>query len=147
MQEKAMQQLQKIDIDFDIHRMIEGERESFDEPPYIALRRLLKLPPPKAAPASKTSSGIPWSDDGVTIPHGSMARMEYGRGSQLYEGQFLNGKLVVNGVPYDTLSAASDALAVTKSGKKTSLNGWLYWKVQFPNETTWRSLNEMRFDR
>ena len=142
-----MQQFQKIDIDFDIHRMIESERGSFDEPPYVALRRLLKLPASKAEPTSKSRSGIPWADDGVTVPHGSMARMEYGRGSQLYEGQFLNGKLVVNGIRYDTLSAASDALAITKSGSKTSLNGWLYWKVQFPDETEWRSLNDMRLSQ
>jgi hypothetical protein len=32
-----MQQLQKIDVDWDIHKMIEGERSSFDEPPYVAL--------------------------------------------------------------------------------------------------------------
>ncbi len=142
-----MQQFQKIDIDFDIHRMIESERGSFDEPPYVALRRLLKLPTPKAEPTSKVSLGIPWTDDGVIVPHGSMARMEYGRGSQRYEGQFLNGKLVVDGIQYDTLSAASDALAVTKSGKKTSLNGWLYWKVRFPDEAEWRSLNDMRLGR
>jgi hypothetical protein len=142
-----MQQLQKMEIDWDIHRLIEGERSSFDEPPYVALRRLLKLPPLKPAPMAGTrniAAGIPWSDSGVVVPHGSLAKMEYSRGSQVYEGQFLNGKLVVNGQSFDSLSAAADALAVTKDGKKTSLNGWNYWKVKFPGETTWRSLNDMR---
>jgi hypothetical protein len=143
----AMQELQKIEIDWDIHKMIEGERRSFDEPPYVALRRLLKLPESKdarapAAPA--VAGGVPWTESGVTVPHGSLARMEYGRGSQIYEGQFLNGMLVVEGQSFDSLSAAANALAVTKEGKKPSLNGWLYWKVRFPGEMKWRSLNDMR---
>ena len=140
--------MQKIDIDWDIHKLIEAERTSFDEPPYVALRRLLKLPPLKAAAATATvrpdGGGVPWTDSGVTVPHGSLARMEYLRGSQVYEGQFLNGRLVVNEQALDSLSAAADALAVTKVGKKPSLNGWLYWKAKFPGETRWRLLNDMR---
>jgi hypothetical protein len=142
-----LQELQRIDIDWDIHKMIEAERSSFDEPPYVALRRLLKLPAPKPATTTEkreAGPGLPWVHDGVTVPHGSLARMEYLRGSQVYEGQFLNGKLVVNGVAFDTLSAAADALAVTKKGSKPSLNGWNYWKAKFPGETKWRSLEMMR---
>src|SRR5690349_10706809 len=104
-----MQQLQKIEIDWDIHKLIEGERRSFDEPPYVALRRLLKLPESKAAPVAAARTAVsgetPWTEDGVSVPHGSLARMEYGRGSQTYEGQFLNGQLVVDGQSFDSLSA------------------------------------------
>lgn len=142
-----MLQLQKIDIDWDIHKLIEAERRSFDEAPYLALRRLLNLPaPPVTEPAEvrKISDGIPWSDEGVIVPHGSLARMEYLRGTQVYEGQFLNGKLVVNGQSFLSLSAAADSLAVTKDGRKTSLNGWNYWTAKFPGETKWRSLKDMR---
>lgn len=142
-----MDQLQKIEIDWDIHKLIETERRSFDEAPYVALRRLLRLPELKVGSASEArdiGTGIPWTDDGVTVPHGSLAKMEYDRGSQVYEGQFLNGRLVVNGQPFDSLSAAAIALAITKGGKKTSLNGWNYWKAKFPGETKWRTLNDMR---
>jgi hypothetical protein len=144
-----MQELQKIEIDWDIHKMIEAERSSFDEPPYVALRRLLKLPPQKRATTPEkraAEAGRPWVDEGVTVPHGSLARMEYLRGSQVYEGQFLNGKLVVNGQAFDALSTAADALAVTKRGLKPSLNGWNYWKAKFPGETEWRSLGPMRIE-
>jgi hypothetical protein len=143
-----MLQLQKIEIDWDIHKLIEAERRSFDEPPYFALRRLLELPAVQpsspAAPVHHVAAGVPWTEDGVTVPHGSAAQMEYGRGSQIYEGQFLNGKLVVNGESFDSLSSAANSLAVTKEGTKPSLNGWLYWKVRFPGEAKWRSLNDMR---
>jgi hypothetical protein len=139
--------VEKIEIDWDIHKMIEAERRGFEEFPYLALRRLLKLPPPDpfTPQAIEVASGnLPWTEEGVVVPHGSDARMKYLRGSQIYEGRFLNGRLVVNGQSFDTLSAAASALAETKDGSKTNLNGWLYWKVKFPGETRWRSLSDMR---
>lgn len=139
-----MPQLQSIEVDWDIYKMVETERRSFDEPHFIALRRLLKLPPLKAPPKPEGEAGRPWVEDGVEVPHGSLARMEYLRGAQVYEGRFLNGKLVVNGKSYEALSAAAIALAKTKSGSQPSLNGWMYWKAKFPGETVWRSLGEMR---
>lgn len=139
--------MEKIEIDWDIHKLIEAERRGFDEPPYVALRRLLKLPPPteetrQAAPP--LASGLPWVEDGVTVPHGSDAKMEYDRGTQVYEGKFLDARLVVNSRSFKTLSDAASTLAVTKGGSKTRLNGWNYWEVRFPGETKWRSLGEMR---
>ena len=135
--------LQKIDIDCVILKMIEAERQGFDEAPYIALRRLLRLPEIKqnSAATIEAGSGLPWTEDGVSVPHGSLARMEYLRGSQVYEGRFINGRLVVDGHSFDTLSAAA---SVTKDGSKTSLNGWNYWQAQFPGEKKWRSLGDMR---
>lgn len=148
-------QLQKIDIDWDIHRLIEAERKGFEEPPYLALRRLLGLPSvdpaarPAGAPAS-TAAPVPlgegksWREDGVEVPHGAHARMRYLRGSQVYEGQFLDGQLVVDGHRFETLSAAAIALAVTRKGEKTSLNGWNYWEVKMPGATQWTSLKSLR---
>ena len=86
--------MEKIEIDWDIHQLIERERRGFDEPPFTALRRLLKLPEPIASAPSQPKpdahgSGTPWTEDGVSVPHGSAARMEYDRGRQVYEGQFL----------------------------------------------------------
>lgn len=140
-------QLRSIEIDFDIYKMIENERRSFDEPPHIALRRLLNLPEATSSQDVATrKNGKPFVQDGVSIPHGSFARMEYLRGSQIYEGQFLDGYLVVDGYKFTSLSAAAMALAVTKDGSKPSLNGWLYWKVKYPDENQWRSLQSIRAD-
>lgn len=141
-------ELRKIEIDFDIHQMIELERLSFDEPPYLALRRLLKLPAPEMAIDTAQDEGIiegaPFVEVGVHIPHGSLARMEYQRGKQIYEGQFLDGKLVIDGQPFNSLSAAANACAITRAGRKTHLNGWIYWKAKFPKESRWRSLKDLR---
>lgn len=149
-------QLRQIEIDFDIHQMIELERRGFDEPAYMALRRLLKLPEKGngnsnvnakdagQALASTAEVGLPFYADGVLVPHGSQARMKYARGTQVYEGRFLDGKLVVNGVAYSALSPAASALGITKKGTTTSLDGWLYWEAKFPGETTWRKLSDLR---
>ncbi|MFK4489575.1 hypothetical protein [Bradyrhizobium sp. USDA 336] len=140
-----MAQLTSIQIDFDIHKAIEAERRGFEEPPYIALRRLLGLPAPREKiERIRAEDGTPWSEDGIVIPHGSLARMEYQRGAQVFEGAFLNGRLVVNGRSYDTLSAAATDLARTKSGKRTSLNGWSYWKVKVRGEGPWKLMLDLR---
>lgn len=139
--------LRKIDIDFDIHKLIETERRSFEEAPYIALRRLLGLPEVAEVEINElvaAKGGRPFIEDGVVIPSGSLARMKYQRGSQVYEGRFVDGVLEVDGKQYSALSTAASDLAVTKKGSKTSLNGWLYWEAKFPNENSWRSLNELR---
>lgn len=139
-------QLAKIDIDFDIHRLIETERRDFSEPPYLALRRLLGLPEADVAGlrASTPPPGRPWQEGGVEVPNGSSARMLYDRNRQIYEGQFIDGKLVVNGQHFSSLSSAANALAIRKKGGHPSLNGWKYWQVQFPGENEWRSLDAMR---
>ena len=138
--------LQRIDIDFDIHRKIENERRGFDEPPYMALRRLLGLPEKAVETPGDDSfrEGVPFVEDGVSILHGSDARMRYLRGTQLYEGKFLDGMLVVGDKKYPTLSAAASDLARTKEGKKTSLNGWLYWEMRAPGTARWRMLKDLR---
>lgn len=104
---------------------------------YLALRRLLGLPAPKEKiERIRAEEGVPWSEHGIVIPHGSLVRMEYQRGSQVFEEAFLNGRLVVGGKSYDTLSAAATDLARTKDGKRTSLNGWVLPEGQGPGRRT-----------
>ena len=144
--------LRTIEIDWDIHKLIESERRGFDEPSYCALRRLLGLSDIANAPetdshpidAGTVALGIPWSEDGVRIPHGSLARMKYNYGRQTYEGKFWNGELVVGDQAFDSLSNAANALAVTKRGTSTQLNGWKYWEVKFPGESDWKKLWDLR---
>lgn len=138
--------LKTIEIDFDIHKKIEAERRGFDEPPYLALRRLLKLPEIELPEIDDDPNreGEPFVEDGVEILHGSDARMRYQRGTQVFEGKFLDGKLVVDGVAYPTLSAAASDLARTRDGKKTNLNGWLYWEVRAPGTSRWRAMKDIR---
>jgi hypothetical protein len=144
--------LRPIEIDWDIYKAIEVERRDFDEPQFLALRRLLGLPEQKADPnqiaeariEKELSVGRSWYEDGVQVPHGSDARMRYDYNRQIYEGKFLDGRLVVNGKSYDSLSRAANSLARTKAGSKTQLNGWKYWEVRLPGKNNWERLEDLR---
>ena len=133
-----------IEIDFDIHKLIEAERRSFSEKPLFALRRLLDLPELDEDKDDEEEEnfeiGRSWYREKVDIPHGSKARMKYDYGRQVYEGRFLDGKIVVGDQRFASLSAAASALAVTKYGSKTRLNGWVYWEVQKPGSSKWEKL-------
>ena len=141
-----MEQMRTIEIDFDVHQQIELERRSFQEKPNDVLRRLLKLGPPKVEP-SATSAGNPvngraWSGKGVTLPHGTEVRMEYNR--RIYAGHIDNGVWVVEGTKSKSPSDAAASAAKTKNGKRPSLNGWIYWQVRRPGDTSWIVLSNLR---
>jgi hypothetical protein len=65
--------MERIEIDWEIHQMIEAERRGFDEPPYLALRRLLKTAAARAGRAARgvalRPAALAWSEGGVTVPH------------------------------------------------------------------------------
>lgn len=142
-----MSKLVSMEIDFDIYKLIEAERRGFDEPQYLALRRILKLPEVSQSPKAEqpvSESGRSWREGLVEIPHGALAKMEYDRGRQVYEGKFLDGRIVVGDKSFDSLSSAASALAISKRGDSPSLNGWKYWYALLPGEKNWRSLADMR---
>ena len=141
-----MSTLRTIEIDFDIHQMIELERKGFEEPEYLALRRLLKLPNSKhlkeTAPPVEMHSGRSWFGKGVELPHGTELRMEYN--GQVFRGCIENGVWVVEGHRAKSPSDAAGSAAITKSGTRPSLNGWIYWEVKRPNDANWRTLKSLR---
>ena len=135
-----MANLRTIEIDFDIHKKIEAERMNFEESPNAVLRRLLKLPVERSA--KKTGDGLHWQGSGVSLAHGTIARMEYS--GVRYEAKIVDGKWSAEGQSFDTPSGAASAIATTKDGSMTKLNGWHYWKVQRPGTATWVRLMDLR---
>lgn len=137
-----------IEIDLDVHRAIEESREAFEESENTILKRLLSLVerPTEDIKSRVEANGIPFSEKGVQIEHGSPARMFYERRSQCYEGVFENGYLIVSGKKYSSLSSAASDLAVTKDGGKTNLNGWNYWEVKPPQSGQWIRVRDLRND-
>ena len=136
--------MRTIEIDFDVHQAMEMERNSFEETPNDALRRLLNLSPVAEGVARETggiadsTDNRSWFGKGVELPHGTSLRMEY-RG-QMYRGQIQDGDWVIDGKHSNSPSDAAGSAAVTKSGSKTSLNGWVYWEVKRPQDAQWRKL-------
>jgi hypothetical protein len=92
----------------------------------------------EAAAANRAvEAELDWQSEGVSVPHGTEARMSYMAGRQTFVGCFLNGKLVVNGRHFTTLSQAASALAVNRMGRSPNLNGWAYWQVRLPGTDHW----------
>ena len=139
-----MTDFRTIEIDFDIHKLIESERRSFAETPNDALRRLLRLPTrERAKPVTRSANGQrSWSGEGFTLPHGTMLKMRY-NGRQ-HEGEIVDGKWVIDGKLFDSPSGAASGVAITKSGKSTRLDGWIYWQVRVPGETSWTPIGALR---
>jgi hypothetical protein len=100
-----------------------ARRRGFDESPNDALRRLLRHRKPEAEPATAIPSSPPrrksWSDQGVTLPHGTAIRTSYNR--RTYEGQIVNGSWAIGEHNFDSPSGAASGVAVTKRGNARGL--------------------------
>lgn len=142
-----MGQYKTIEIDFEVHKSIENERRSFDEHPNAALRRLLKLPAVKNTTQTngqQIQNGRPWTEHGISLPHGTQIRMIYDRGRQKYEGKIEDGHLHFGSRDFDSVSGAASELALTKKGKKTNLNGWRYFQYRDIVTGRWSSFDDLR---
>lgn len=139
-----MSEMRTIEIDFEVHKRIEMERNSFNEPPNIALRRLLGIDRAGSTPRleSMKPAGRPWAGKGVTLPHGTELRMEYN--GRVYTGRIDNGRWLVEGKEFQSPSAAAGGVALTKDGRHTSLDGWTYWHVKRPGDASWRAIRTLK---
>ncbi len=139
-----MGEFRAIEIDFDVHKLIEGERKSFSESPNDVLRRLLGLAAGAGLAGNSPSKGNKrsWVGEGVTLPHGTLVRMHY-NGRQ-HSGQIADGKWVVDGHIFDSPSGAASGVAITRKGQKTRLDGWRHWEVHLPTAVDWAPLGELR---
>jgi hypothetical protein len=125
-----------IEIDLEIHKLIESERRSFSETSGQILRRLLKLEPKETNISRSLSNDGLDIGDGVFLPNGTSLRKRY-RGT-LYEVSVENGKILYKGKGYTSASGA--AVAVTGS----SVNGWIFWESKRPDDIDYRLLNDIR---
>ena len=137
-----MAETRSIEIDFDVHQKIELERKSFSETQNDVLRRLLGLNGNSTETRKRESGGRPWSGKGVTLPHGTKLRMEY-NGRQ-HNGIIEDGIWLVEDKRYSTPSAAASGVAVTKDGKRTNLDGWIYWHAKRPSDANWSAIRGLR---
>ncbi len=138
-----MAEFRTVDIDFDVHKRIELARESFSETPNAVLRRLLGLDALRAGQQVIGAGAMrAWSGKGVLLPHGTRVRMDYN--GRAHGGEVLDGSWLIEGERFSSPSAAAGGVARTKDGKRTNLDGWIYWWALLPGEETWVKLSEMR---
>ncbi len=138
-----MSEFKSIEIDFDIHKLIEAERQNFTETPTTILRRLLKLKSVNSQGITKRQTRMhAWSGKGVTLPHGTKLQMKYLQ--RQYFGEVVDGKWVIDGKVFDSPSGAASGIATTRSGQSTNLDGWKYWKALLPGEISWKAISRIR---
>jgi len=135
-----MSAMRSIDIDFEVHKLLEANRNSFSELPNDVLRRLLGIgeTPLKVV----QPEGKPYVYEGVQLPHGTEAIFTYN--NVQYKARIEDGFWITeDGARHKSPSGAASALAVTKSGSKTKLDGWSYWYVRKPGSEDWVFLNDL----
>jgi hypothetical protein len=137
-----MSKMRSIEIDLDVHKCIELARRDFAESDNDVLRRLLGVDGGEAALIACAQSGVAWSGKGVTLPHGTRARMEYN--GRAHRGVIENGEWVIGESRFKSPSAAASGVARTRAGTSPSLDGWIYWSVKRPDDTKWVLLNSLR---
>lgn len=134
-----------IEIDFDIHKLIETERQNFEESPNDVLRRLLNLPASKlekSVTISKHTDQLNWRDKDTVLPHGTEIQMTYN--GRTWHGKIIGGKWIIGNQQFESPSGAASGIALTKEGKTTRLDGWKYWDVKLPGEVSWKRLESLR---
>lgn len=141
----AVMEYRTIEIDIDVHKLIESKRRDFSEKQNDILRRVLKLPQRTYSHVSNptlTTRNSGWEKKGVFLPSGTDWCFQYN--DKDFCGKIDGGKWVYENQRYSQPSAVVSSLAVTKKGKKTRLDGWRYIKVRRLGDEIWRTLDELR---
>lgn len=143
--------MKTIEIDFDVHRMIEAERQGFHDTPNAVLRRLLQLDPAPAEPESGFADAPmallapperPWVWKGVELPQGTELRLNYA-GVEA-RGHVVEGRLNFSGAGYRSPSPAVARVVETARGDRVRVNGWKHMDARRPGDDRWIPLDELR---
>jgi hypothetical protein len=100
---------------------------------------LVKYPP---KPRYAGAAGKPYTDSGLSEPHGSLLRIRHRHRS--YHGQILDGDLVFNDRRFRKPSPAVNAVVDGSGCYPNNLNGWDYIQVQRPGTKDWLHFSELR---
>jgi len=131
----------EIEIDFDIHKLIETNRLGFEESANDVLRRLLGLEVQSKA-KTVSSEGVAtkiWRKGAVALPSGTKLKMEHN--GESYFAEIVNGDWIDEfGEKHRSASGAANALA--RKNSQTTLNGKIYWYINLPGDSAWIRYDE-----
>lgn len=129
--------MRTIEVDFDVYKALTLRRPSESVSENEVLRELLGLPKRKSAVAGADSPAHgDWVTKGVHFPAGTEFRASYK--GRTYLARVAGGALVLNGVKYDSPSAA--AMSITTK----PVNGWTFWECRLPEQAGWRTIKGLR---
>ena len=142
--------MRTIEVDFEVHQLIEANRRGFDDPANAVLRRLLRIDgkdinhsPTETTPetASKYPDGS-WTKRGVHLDSGAELKVSYAE-VEAY-GRVDGGRLMFDGKGYDAPSPAVMEVVAVRRGKSVSINGWKHLYVRESMHGSWFSLDQLR---
>lgn len=125
----------QIEIDIDVHKLIEANRTSFSETPNDVLRRLLHLGE-RTRPSTEPIHGKGLITNNTVIPEGTKLRKIL-HGVE-HTAEVKDGAIVYDEMKFRTPSAAACAAA------KVSANGWIFWDYFDSVRGEWRRLDSLR---
>ena len=140
-------QFESIKIDFEVHKLIELNRLNFSENSNDVLRRLLNIDSGETTKSNTLGKGAGkvWKRGNVILPSGTKLQMTYN--NETYNSEIIDGKWTdENGSIHSSPSGAMEAMARTKWGERTSLNGKIYWYVNFPGSSKWRLYKDIELE-
>ena len=129
-----------IEVSPEIYRRLQAIARPFEErEPNDVIARVLNdldavAAPPKNGEVSARGDLV--SHVG-SIPHGSRLRARY-KGRE-FLATVENGRVVLNGRTYESLSKAAVAVIRSTGSNRPTENGWRFWEVQDPSGRTWHS--------
>lgn len=122
-----------IEIDYEVFRVLTLRRTNAGVTYNDVLREILGLKQRAAAPSEQE---VMWTWKGVTLPNGTELRAEYK--GRIYTAKIENGLWMQDGV---ARTSPSDAAGTVRN---RGTNGWLFWSVRCPGDSTWMSLSDLR---
>ena len=131
----------KIEVDFDIHKLIETHRTGFEESANSVLRRLLGLGEEvvSANQAKEDISQKCWRKGVVVLPSGTKLKMEHNK--EQHFAEIIDGEWIDElGQKHTSASGAANSLA--RKSYKTTLNGKIYWQIKLPGSDHWIRYDE-----
>jgi hypothetical protein len=127
-----------IDIDFDVYKALTLKRETESHTYNDVLREMLELgPKTKRAILKGPVVGMGWVSKGVTFPDGTEFRANYK--GVLYSARVERGRLIAEGDKRAS-SLSNAARLITNN----SVDGWVFWEVKRPGDTSWRKASLLR---
>lgn len=126
-----------VEIDFDVYKELTARRASETTTYNDVIRELLGMDAePEPANAGEASSGG-LEMKGVFLPNGTQLRVTYkGRtySAEIKDGAWIGSDGKQRSTPSEAACAITD----------TNVNGWRFWKVKRPSDTSWKILNSLR---
>jgi len=126
-----------VEIDFDVYKELTARRASETTTYNDVIRELLGMDAePEPGNADEASSGG-LEMKGVFLPNGTQLRVTYkGRtySAEIKDGAWIGSDGKQRRTPSEAACAITD----------TNVNGWRFWKVKRPSDTSWKVLNSLR---